>query len=130
MEPKLRIDKWLWAVRFFKTRSLATAAISAGHVELNGQKIKPSHRVQSGDIVKFRRGDFSMTCEVLTLQEKRVSAPIAQACYTETEESRLAREAGREQRAIDRIIDSGLRGEGRPDKHQRRALKTLKEQDN
>ena len=87
----MRIDKWLWAARFFKTRSLATRACELGRIESNGQQSKPSREVRAGDILKVKNegGDFQV--EVLALSDMRGPAPVAQMLYRETEASREAR---------------------------------------
>src|ERR1700739_1606820 len=94
----VRIDKWLWAARFFKTRSLAARACELGRVAVNGQFSKPAREVRAGDLfrVKTESGEFQV--EVLALSEMRGPAPIAQTLYRETEESRQARASLAEQR--------------------------------
>jgi ribosome-associated heat shock protein Hsp15 len=115
----VRLDKWLWAARFFKTRSLAQQAIRGGKVEINGAKPKASRLVRSGDQLQVSKGELLFVVDVLELSEKRVSAPLAQQMYRETEDSLARREALRESRR-----DQGERG-SRPDKHQRRALRRI-----
>ena len=119
--PSLRIDKWLWFVRFFKTRSLATAAVKGGHVRINGERAKPGHRVAAGDRIEVQRRQLPFEVTVTAVPGRRGPAREAQACYSESEESRERREA---------IVD-GLRSDrmqmpmtkGRPDKRTRRALR-------
>ena len=126
-EPKIlqmdtvRIDKWLWAARFFKTRSLASQAVSGGHVELNGQRVKPARTVQVGDglVIRCEQGEF--TVQVLTLSERRGAATIARTLYAETEESMAKRAQQEEERRLQRL--QGTPPERRPEKHQRRKIR-------
>ena len=83
---KIRIDKWLWAARFYKTRSLATDEIGKGRVEVNDQTAKASREVKIGDTVKLRQGDVTRTISVLALSDQRGPAPVAQQLYEETQE--------------------------------------------
>jgi len=89
---RVRLDKWLWAARFFKTRSLATDAVAGGKVEVNGERAKPSKAVGPGDEVRLRLGPYEHVLIVRGLAERRGSAGIAQALYDETEASRAERE--------------------------------------
>lgn len=124
---RLRADKWLWAARFFKTRSLAKDAIESGRVHMDGQKIKVSRELQVGDTLTIRQGSATRleqkTVVVVALSDKRGSASVAQLLYQETQESLAHREAAAEQRKLDNLA----RPEGRPDKKQRRALQALKD---
>jgi ribosome-associated heat shock protein Hsp15 len=124
MSESMRIDKWLWVVRFFKTRTLATAAVSGGKVHLNGARVKPGKDVQIGDMLEVSRGESIYRVEVLQLLKQRGSAPVAQACYLETEESRAKREALLAQRR-DENLGQGQRV-GRPNKRERRQLSQFK----
>ena len=90
---KLRIDKWLWAARFFKTRSLAADAVESGKVTMNEARIKPAKAVGVGDRLEIRAGQYRFDVEVLAISGKRGPAPEAQKLYLETEESRAKREA-------------------------------------
>ncbi len=90
---KLRIDKWLWAARFFKTRSLAADAVEGGKVTMNEARVKPAKAVGVGDRLEIRAGQFRFDVEVLALSGKRGPAPEAQKLYRETEDSRAKREA-------------------------------------
>ncbi|MCP1375563.1 RNA-binding S4 domain-containing protein [Dyella lutea] len=119
----LRIDVWLWAARFFKTRSLAKQAVGSGKVELNGGPCKAARPVRVGDRMIVRRGEETMEVEVLGLSEQRGPAPAAQALYRESEASRVAREAAR----ANRRLMLAPRPVGRPDKHDRADLRRLKE---
>ncbi len=123
----VRIDIWLWAARFFKTRSLAKSALLGGKVELNGLRCKPSRTVKIGDVLLVRRGEESMGIVVEALSEQRGPATVAQTLYRETEESRAAREAMREQR---RLESSHLNHPGRrPDRREREALMRVRDKD-
>ncbi len=90
---KFRIDKWLWAARFFKTRSLAAAAVECGKVQVNGVRVKPAKLLAAGDTLAIRLGPYQHVVEVLALSGRRGPAAEAQKLYKETEESRLRREA-------------------------------------
>jgi ribosome-associated heat shock protein Hsp15 len=90
---RVRIDKWLWAARFFKTRSLATEAVDGGKVELNGERAKPAKLVKPGDEIRLRLGPYEHILIVRSLAERRGPASVAQSLYEETEASRGAREA-------------------------------------
>lgn len=117
-----RLDRWLWAARFFKTRGLATEAIRGGHVQLSGQRVKPAKGVTIGDRIEIRKSDVTYSVDVLELSAKRASTPVAQALYQETPESVAKREAGAEQRRLQKAMGAQLGTEGRPDKKQRRLL--------
>jgi len=96
----LRIDKWLWAARFYKTRSLAVEEINKGRVLVNALAVKPAREVRLGDVVTLRQGPVTRTVTVRGLSGQRGPAPVAQQLYEETEASRLAREAAAEQRRL------------------------------
>ena len=120
----VRIDAWLWAARFFKTRSLAKAAIATGKVELEGERVaKPSRSVRIGDALVVQRGEERFHVEVAGISDMRGAAKVAQALYRETEASRLAREQLRAQRAAERAGYSAP--ESRPDKRARRLIRAL-----
>jgi ribosome-associated heat shock protein Hsp15 len=123
----LRIDRWLWCTRHFKSRTLAAEAVAGGKVQLNEQRIKPAHGVRVGDRVAITRPGYVFECEVLALPRARGAAPVAQACYAETEAARAAREKFSEQ---SRLV-SGMvpRSPERPDKHGRRQLRRLRGRD-
>jgi ribosome-associated heat shock protein Hsp15 len=89
----LRLDKYLWAARFFRTRALAAEAIAAGRVSVNGERAKPAKSVKPGDNLDIRRPPFEQVVKVVGLSERRASAPEAQKLYEETEESRARRAA-------------------------------------
>ena len=121
----LRIDKWLWAARFFKTRSLATEAIHAGHIKLNGNTVKPARELRLGDTLDLAIGDEKWTVEVLGLNDLRRPASEAQQLYAETPESRDRRAAAKEARRLAPAPGSDLRG--RPTKIARRQLRGFNE---
>jgi ribosome-associated heat shock protein Hsp15 len=120
-EPdKVRLDKWLWAARFFKTRALATEAINGGHVHLNGQRPKPARPVQVGDELVIRKGPEEFRLLVRELSARRGPAKVAQQLYEEYEESRQRREALREQRRLEAAATP--HPARRPDKKGRRKI--------
>jgi ribosome-associated heat shock protein Hsp15 len=116
----IRVDKWLWAARFFKTRSLAAEAVSGGKIEINGERAKPSRVVRIGDKVGIRRGPYDWTIIVKDASRLRGSAPQAQQLYEETEESRRKREAAIAQLRLERPPELAV--PGRPSKKNRRAI--------
>lgn len=117
----LRIDKWLWAARFYKTRSLAVEEIDKGRVLVNEQAVKPAREVRAGDLVSVRQGAVVRIVVVKGLSGQRGPAPVAQQLYEETEASRLAREAAAEQRRL--AAEPALSIEqGRPTKRDRRQI--------
>jgi ribosome-associated heat shock protein Hsp15 len=118
-----RLDKWLWHTRFFKTRSLATAAISGGKVHLNGERIKPAHRVRVGDHISLSLQGIVGEFEVLGLPVRRGPAAEAQTHYGETAASAERRARFREQQRLANI--SRPRPDARPDKRERRQLAKL-----
>lgn len=120
----VRLDKWLWAARFYKTRSLATAAITAGEVRVARQRVKPARDVNPGDELEIRRGDDVMDVVVRELSSTRGPAPVAQRLYEETGESRRRRAAAAERRALAR--EPALDIKGRPTKRDARVLKRLR----
>ncbi len=121
---RVRIDKWLWAARFFKTRSLAARACDLGRVEANGQQCKPSREVRPGDLlrVKIDAGDFQV--EILALSQMRGPAAVAQTLYKETDASRELRRQLAEERKAMPYFDA--LGEGRPSKRDRRQIDRLR----
>ena len=118
---KIRIDKWLWAARFYKTRSLATDELHKGRVQVNGQEAKPAREVRIGDTIELRQRDGTRCLQVLGLSDKRGSAPVAQQLYQETDESLKARAHAAEQRRMGTEPALSLL-HGRPGKHERRAI--------
>ncbi len=122
---RVRLDRWLWAARFFKTRTLAKAAIEGGKIEIDGHKPKVSKEVVIGAKLSIRIGSYEHQIEVTGLADKRGSATIAQRLYQESESSLATREALRAQLRMQR---AGLRvPQTRPTKHQRQAIKALKQ---
>ncbi|WP_243041455.1 RNA-binding S4 domain-containing protein [Dyella sedimenti] len=119
----VRADVWLWAARFFKTRSLAKQAIDGGKVDLNDAGCKPSKMVRIGDVLRIGRGEERLEVEVLGLSEQRGPASVAQALYRESEASLAAREAAKAQRKL----VGAMAPPGRPDKQARRELRRLKD---
>ena len=121
---KVRLDKWLWAARFYKTRSIAKEAIDGGKVHLNGQRCKPGKEPKVGDTIKLRAGWDEKTVIVQAVTDKRQKAELAQQLYQETEES----VALREKAALERKAMRGAtpRPEHKPDKKERRKLRELK----
>lgn len=125
-EEDLRIDKWLWAARFYKTRSAAAEAVRGGQVEVNGARVKPSRTLAPGDVVRVRRGPLEQQVTVLQLSRQRGPASAAAALYAELPESLAARERLAEQLRLE--ARSGLRAPpGRPTKKDRRALVRFKQ---
>ncbi len=123
----LRVDRWLWCTRLFKSRSLAAEAVGGGKVHVNGHRVKPAHGVRVGDMVTITRPGFAFECRVLALPDRRGAAPIAQACYAETEQARAAREKFAE---VSRLASAfAPRSLERPDKHGRRELRRLRGRD-
>jgi ribosome-associated heat shock protein Hsp15 len=118
-----RLDKWLWHVRFYKTRSLATAAINGGKVHLNAERIKPAHRVRVGDRLSLSLEGIVAEFEVLVLPRRRGPAAEAQACYLETPASAERRAKLRDQQRLAQV--SRPRPDARPDKRDRRRLMRL-----
>ena len=116
----VRIDKWLWAARFFKTRSAAQKAIEGGKVKLNGDRTKPAKDVRVGDILSIHIGAYDWVITVLQLSEQRGPAPVARLLYQESDESRATREAEVARRRI--TIEPATTRKGRPTKRERREL--------
>ena len=116
----VRIDKWLWAARFFKTRSLATEAVDGGKVRLNGERVKPARAVKPGDTLDIDNGSTEWEVVVRNLADKRGSATVAQTLYAETEQSVARRQAKAEQRKYFREPSEEIKG--RPTKRDRRQL--------
>ena len=117
---RVRLDKFLWAARFYKTRSISTEAIDGGKVRVNGDRVKPAKEVKAGDMIELRAGDSEYTVLVKALADKRGSADIARALYEETSESQAARAAATEKRR--RFSDPAEQIYARPTKKDRRNL--------
>jgi ribosome-associated heat shock protein Hsp15 len=123
-EEKVRIDKWLWAARFFKTRSMAAQAVSGGKVHVNGARIKPARIVQPGDELRIRRGEIEFFVVVQGVTDKRRPAKEAQLLYAETEASLRQREEIQEQKRLEAAgrMYGPLK---RPDKRSRRQIRSF-----
>lgn len=121
-DERVRIDKWLWAARFFKTRSLATDAVDGGKVDVNGARVKPAKQVGVGDEVRVRVGTQLVVVRVTDTAERRGSATVAATLYEETAESVAARAREAEQRRLGAVAVD----EGRPDKRDRRDLRKFR----
>ena len=120
----VRIDKWLWAARFFKTRSLAAGACELGRIESTGVAAKPAREVKIGDRLKVVNPGGEFLVEVLALSEMRGPAAVAQTLYRETDESKQARETAREQRRL--MPDIEIFREGKPSKRDIRKINRLR----
>ena len=119
----VRLDQWLWAARFFRTRALARQAVDTGKVELAGQRPKAARAIRAGEALRIQRGEEVFEVLVRGVGDVRGPAPVAQALYAETEASRQAREAARAQR---QVMRDGFRPpEQRPDKRARRLIRAL-----
>lgn len=121
---EIRIDKWLWAARFFKSRSISHEAVSGGKVHLNGQRTKPSKSIRINDVLQIRQGNEDKIVVVKELSEKRVSASLARELYEETSESIRARAT---KKAELRIVSSSYSAPKRPNKKERRQLRDLRD---
>jgi ribosome-associated heat shock protein Hsp15 len=118
---RVRIDKWLWAARFFKTRALAAEAVSGGHVHVNGERSKPAHPIKTGDVLKITKAGATFVITVMALSERRGTATAAQALYVEDAESLTRREQQRVLYKLNALASP--RPLKRPDKRERRQLK-------
>ena len=123
----VRIDKWLWAARFYKTRSLASQAVNGGHVALGGNRVKPSREVRSGDQLVIRLDQLEYTVLVLAVSDKRGPAMVARTLYAETEASVAKRERQQEERKTLRQLAG--QPDHRPDKHERRKIRQFLKKD-
>ena len=120
----VRIDKWLWAARFYKTRSLAKKKIEQGKIKVNGQRSKPARTIEIGDQVSIKKGQVQWVVDVLELSEQRGPAKVAQTLYQETEASQKARE---DQQLLNKLqYHSTPKPDGRPSSRDRRKLQKLK----
>jgi len=124
MTDVVRIDKWLWAARFFKTRSLAAQAVSGGKVQLNGQRVKPARTVKPGDELEIHKSGLEYQVHIVGVSERRGPAVVAQTLYQESEQSVRRREALREQHRL--AGASAPHPQHRPDKKARRQLRDMK----
>lgn len=116
---KVRLDKWLWAARFFKTRALAKTAIDTGKIHIDGQKAKPSRVIEATNMLTIRQGDVEKTVRIITACEHRRGAPEAQLLYEETASSIEARE---KKSAEQRAFHGSTPASTRPNKKQRRQI--------
>ncbi|SEO51334.1 heat shock protein Hsp15 [Duganella sp. CF517] len=123
MSDSVRLDKWLWAARFFKTRSLATDAVDAGKVKVNGDKVKPARTVRIGDKLDIDNGSDRWEIDVMNLSDVRQAAPIARNLYEETDESVERRANVAENRKMFREPTADFKG--RPTKRDRRQMGKL-----
>jgi ribosome-associated heat shock protein Hsp15 len=121
---QVRIDKWLWAARFFKTRGAATEAVLGGHVHVGGERVKPAKEVRAGDKVDIRRGEIGWTVVVTGIAERRGNAAVAATLYEETPASLAAREQQRLERRLARPLGADLGA--RPTKLARRRIEALR----
>ncbi len=122
---KVRLDRWLWAARFFKTRSLATQAVTGGRVHVNGDRVKPARAVQTGDTLSINTGETKFVVQVLSVAEKRGPAKIARTLYQETEESIVAREKATELKKLQgngAVVHAPVQ---RPGKRDRRKIRSF-----
>ncbi len=119
----VRLDLWLWAARFFKTRTLSRQAIETGKVEVDGQRPKVSRAVRVGDVLRVSRGEETFDVTVRALSDRRGSATVAQALYEESDASRAARDEARALRAAARVGYEAPKT--RPDKRARRLIRAL-----
>ena len=122
---RLRVDRWLWAARFFKTRALAAAAVAGGKVHVNGTRAKPAKQLQVGDDLRIRLGPYEWRVTVRALSERRGPPRDAQLLYNESAEGRAARERLAEAHKI--APAPTYQGKGRPTKKERRELQRLEE---
>jgi ribosome-associated heat shock protein Hsp15 len=120
-DNKYRLDKWLWAARFFKTRSLAADAVDSGKVRVDGDRAKPAKEVKIGALIHIRNKDVEIECEVTGLSNIRRGAPEAALLYVETDASKAKRENAK----LTKVDETGIRerGAGRPTKRQAREIK-------
>jgi ribosome-associated heat shock protein Hsp15 len=119
----VRIDKWLWAARFFKTRSLAAEAVTRGHVVIGGQRVKPARILKVGELVSIQRGDERIEASIRELSQTRGPAAVAQRLYEETDASRERRLRRAEARRL--APEPAIAIKGRPSKRDRRELTRL-----
>jgi ribosome-associated heat shock protein Hsp15 len=124
---RVRVDRWLWAARFFKTRAVATEAVLGGRVRLNGDRVKPAKDVRAGDVVEVRVGETRWTVVVRQVAEKRGSAQIAATLYEETADSVAERERAAAERRLSRPLGADLGGP-RPTKQDRRRIEAFRRQ--
>jgi ribosome-associated heat shock protein Hsp15 len=124
-DSRVRLDRWLWAARFFKTRALAAAAVAGGKVQVNGTRAKPAKQLQVGDDVRVRVGPYEWLVKVRDLSERRGPPKVAHTLYEESPEGRAARERLAELHKI--APAPTYQGKGRPTKKERREIERLEE---
>jgi len=124
-QTSIRIDKWLWAARFFKTRSLAQHAVELGRIHVEGQKIKPAKEVKRGDILRIKRGEETFEIEITAISSIRGAAPFAQQLYSETESSKIKRKQAAELRKLASEPAKTI-VKGRPTKRDARHIRRVK----
>lgn len=122
----IRLDKWLWAARFYKTRALAADAVAGGKVEVNGDRVKRSRAIRPGDRIRLRLGPYEYRLGVTGLSERRLGPALAAGLYREEPEAKARRELLAEQHRTARAASGSRHVEGRPSKKDRRDLKRLK----
>lgn len=122
---EIRIDKWLWAARFYKTRALAQTAIENGRVTIGGQRVKPARVLRAGELIRLRIGPIERTVLVNALSAVRGPAPVAQTLYEETAESIVRREQAAAERRL-HVEPARSIAHGRPTKHDRRELERVR----
>lgn len=126
-DDRVRLDRWLWAARFFKTRALAAAAVAGGKVHVNGTRAKPAKQIQPGDALRLRVGPYEWLLTVSALSGRRGPPAVAKALYEEAPEGRAARERLAEQHKM--APAPTFQGKGRPTKKQRREMQRLEDGD-
>jgi ribosome-associated heat shock protein Hsp15 len=126
-DARLRVDRYLWFARLFKSRSLAADAVAGGRVHLNGERVKPARALRAGDRLSVVRGPLEFECVVTSLPSRRGPASEAARCYEETAASAARRAAWQERMRLAPSIDP--RPDGRPDKHERRELRRVRGRD-
>src|SRR5258705_516695 len=124
-DSRVRLDRWLWAARFFKTRALSAAAVAGGKVQVNGTRAKPAKQLQGGDALRIRVGPYEWLVTVRALSERRGPPKTAQALYEEAPDARAARERLAELHKI--APAPTYQGKGRPTKKERREIERLEE---
>jgi ribosome-associated heat shock protein Hsp15 len=125
MTASVRIDKWLWAARFYKTRAAATEAVLGGRVRVNAERVKPAKHVRPADVVEVRAGEADWTITVLEVADKRGSARVAAGLFEETAESTAERQRSAEERRLSRPPGTVVGGP-RPTKQDRRRIEALR----
>ena len=126
---KIRLDKWLWATRFFKTRSLATDSVGGGKVHVDGARVKPARQISVGQMLEIQKGPYQFVVQIDKLIAKRVSATVAATAYTETPESIERRQKIQITLKDERMFAQTDRQAGRPTKRDRRQLHRFKGRD-